>query len=543
LSGDSVRALAQDARGDLWVGTEQAGLVRLGAGEPRRFRQEPGGLPSDRINALLAGQGGALWVGTDGSGLARWRDGRWTLCTTREGLGGNSISYLLEDGLGHLWIGSSAGLMQLALREFEEFAAGRLPRVNCRTYGREDGLPTKECTRGFQPAAWRGRDGHLWFATIQGLVTVDPTRLAPNTNPPPVVIESVLVEGQPAGAGDPAAGITIPAGKQRIEVHYASLNLSAPRQARFRYRLEGHDRGWTEVGDNRTVSFFKLEPGRYQMQVTACNEDGLWNPVPAQVALTVLPPFWRTWWFLTATAVAVLGLIVAAVHFISTQRLQRQVAVLRQQEALERERKRIARDIHDQLGANLTQVALLGELVEADKNSPADIEDHARQICRTARETTRSLDEIVWTVNPANDTLEGLANYLCKYAQEYLAVASLRCRLDVPAQLPAASISPDVRHNVFLAAREAVTNIVRHARASSAWLRLRLEPGRFTFEIEDDGRGPGETESERAKTRNGLRNMARRMEDVGGAFSIGPAPERGTLVRLTAPLKPPADQS
>ncbi|MFM1770659.1 MAG: hypothetical protein RJA22_3188 [Verrucomicrobiota bacterium] len=539
LGGESVRALAQDAGGRLWVGTERSGLFRLGSGNVERFRQGPDGLPSDRISALLADVQGAIWVGTDGGGLARWRDGRWTRCGTSEGLGGNAISYLVEDGLGHLWIGGSIGLMRIGLREFEEFAAGRIPRVNCRTFGREDGLPTKECTRGSQPAAGRGRDGRLWFATIQGLVTVDPSRLPPNTNPPPVVIESVRIEGRPAASAPAPGAVTIPAGKQRIEVHYASLNLSAPRQTRFRYRLDGHDRAWTEVGDNRTVSFFKLEPGRYQLQVTACNEDGVWNPVPAQVALTVLPPFWRTWWFLTASALALLGAVVAAVHFISTQRLQRQVATLRQQEALERERARIARDIHDQLGANLTQVALLGELVEADKNSPPDVEDHARQICRTARETTRSLDEIVWTVNPANDTLEGLANYLCKYAQEYLAVAGLRCRLEVPAQLPPAPITPEVRHNVFLAAREAVTNIVRHARASSAWLRLRLEPGRFTFEIEDDGRGPGDTESARAKTRNGLRNMARRMEDVGGSFALTPAPERGTLVRLTAPLTPP----
>src|SRR5262252_3311765 len=140
------------------------------------------------------------------------------------------------------------------------------------------------------------------------------------------------------------------------------------------------------------------------------------------------------------------------------------------------QRPRIARDLHDQLGANLTQVALLGEMAETDKDVPHEVEAHARQISQTARETTHALDEIVWTVNPSNDTLDGLINYICKYAQEYLALAELRYRLEVPSQLPATPISPELRHNVFLVAKEAVNNIVKHAHASSAWLRLQLEP-------------------------------------------------------------------
>jgi signal transduction histidine kinase len=209
---------------------------------------------------------------------------------------------------------------------------------------------------------------------------------------------------------------------------------------------------------------------------------------------------------------------------------------LRQQEALEKERARIARDIHDQLGASLTQVTLLGEFVESDKDSPADVEAHARQICQTARDTTRVLDEIVWTVNPSNDTLDGLITYICKYAQDYLAVAGLRYRLDVPAQLPNTPLPPELRHNVFLAAKEAVTNVVRHAKASAAWVRLKLEPEAFVLEIQDDGRGIAGMDEKAASARNGLRNMRKRMEDVGGSFEMVAGPDGGTLVRLTAPL-------
>jgi signal transduction histidine kinase len=227
--------------------------------------------------------------------------------------------------------------------------------------------------------------------------------------------------------------------------------------------------------------------------------------------------------------------LVAVVHYFSTQKLQRQLAVMRQKEALEKERARIARDLHDQLGANLTQVALLGEMVESDKHLAEEVASHARQIAGTARDTTRALDEIVWAANPANDTLEGLVTYACKYAQEYLALAGVRYRIDVPSQLPATPLAPEVRHNVFLAFKEAVNNVVKHAQATSAWVRLRLDPAAFTLEVEDNGRGLAATDL--AKGRNGLPNMRRRMEDVGGRFSIAAAAEGGVRVCLTAPVR------
>ncbi len=183
----------------------------------------------------------------------------------------------------------------------------------------------------------------------------------------------------------------------------------------------------------------------------------------------------------------------------------------------------------------MTQLSLLSELVETDKDQPEEVAGHARQIEQTALETTRALDEIVWTVNPSNDTLEGLINYICKYAQEYLAMAGLHYRLETPEQLPPTPVSPELRHNVFLAAKEAINNVVKHSQATSAWLRLQIEPRRFVLEVEDNGKGvPAGAEK---KGRNGLRTMRKRMEDIGGQFEMGKGAEGGTRVRLVAPLE------
>lgn len=536
LGSGEVRALADDAQGTLWIGTAGGGLSEWTGDNKLNTHRKSDGLPSDHISALLVDKANVLWVGT-GSGLARFDGRQWTSHASEQGLIGNSVGYFLEDDAGNLWIGSNAGLIRVTTAELNDLAAGKIYRLRSRSFGSEEGLPTRECAPGGQPTACRTSDGDLWFATIKGLASVNPARLQRNTNPPPVMIEEVLVDDKLQNTNRLRLNwpeqVVIPAGRERLEIRYTSLNLLAPERARFKYQFEGES-GWTDAGDTRVAHFTKLPAGEYRFRVIAGNEDDVWNETGASLSVVVLPPFWRTWWFLTISGAVLLGAIVGTVHFISTQKLQRQLAAWRQKEAVERERARIARDLHDQLGANLTQVSLLAELAETDKDQPVEVATHAKQISATARETSAALDQIVWAANPANDTLDSLVTYACKYAQEYFQTAGLSYRLEAPEQLPATPLPPDVRHNVFLAFKESVNNVVKHAQATTARVRVRLEDTQFTFEIEDDGRGlpPGAEH----KGRNGLRNMRQRMEDVGGEFAVTPAPERGTRVRLTVPV-------
>ncbi|HEY5298385.1 MAG TPA: two-component regulator propeller domain-containing protein [Verrucomicrobiae bacterium] len=536
LSENRVRAITQDVDGNLWVGTENGGLNFFKGGKFISYQPSENGLPGNDISCLYADPDGVLWIGTSGHGLARFQNGNWIHYSTASGLASDSISYLVEDGDGNLWIGSNAGLMRVEEKSLA--AAGTNAVIFCRTYVETDGLPTRECSSGSQPAAIRAPDGKLFFPTTKGVVSLNPAELKPDLQPPPVLIESVWVDGREQktnrlNSAWPQA-IVIPPGREQLEVDYTALDFSAPEAVRFQYRLEGRDTGWTAAGQTRAAHYSQLSPGHYRFHVIACNEDGVWNKNGASLEITVQPQFWQTWWFRLAMVLVFLGIVVAIVRYFSTQKLQRELQLFKQQETLEKERGRIARDLHDQLGANLTQVALLGEMAGADKNSPDEIESHAQQISQTARETTRSLDEIVWAVNPSNDTLEGLANYACKYAQDYFALAGVRYRVDVPTQLPAQEIPPDVRHNAFLAFKEAVHNVVKHAHASEAWIRLRLSPDNFTLEIEDNGCGFGNPDS--AQNRNGLRNMKKRMSDLRGEFSISPGKNGGTIIRLTVPI-------
>jgi ligand-binding sensor domain-containing protein/signal transduction histidine kinase len=540
LSGNIVRAIAEDTRGSLWVGTENQGLNCFKDGKFISYEAQENGLPGNDISCLYADKDGVLWVGTAGHGLARFQNGKWFRYSTDNGLASDSISYLVEDTAGDLWIGSNMGLMRIPKKSLNDFADGKANSISCRTFTETDGLPTRECTAGSQPAAILARDGRLFFPTTKGLVSVNPAELKPNLQPPVVMIESVKIDGHEQKTNSLSSvwpqAIVIPPGYEQLEINYTALNFSAPDAVRFTCWLEGFEAKPKDVGGERVARYPKLPPGDYRFHVYAANEDGVWNETGSVLGITVKPWFWQTWWFRTAGILCLIGIVVGIVRYISTQKLKRQVQLHKQHEELEHERARIARDLHDQLGANLTQVALLGEMAQEDKNSPGEIELHAQQISHTARETTRSLDEIVWAVNPSNDTLEGLANYACKYAQEYLALAGLRYRAEVPAHLPATEIPPEVRHNVFLAFKESVNNVVKHAHASEAWIRLRLSPEKFILEIEDNGRGLGGMDPKAAQMRNGMRNMRKRMADIRGEFSISPGANGGTIVRLTVPL-------
>ncbi|MEO7190209.1 MAG: two-component regulator propeller domain-containing protein [Vicinamibacterales bacterium] len=532
-----VRALAEDREGAIWIGAGNGTVYRY---KDRRFLafhpDDTDGTES--VWALLPDADGTIWIGTFRGGLLRLRDGRFSRYTTANGLPSNVICQVLEDDAGQLWLGSYNGVFRLAKAALNGHSvAGVLPLVS---YGRSDGLPTLECSGNYQPSAWKGRDGRLWFATPKGVVSVDPREPMNSPAPPVAIVEDVRLDQRTVPASgsisDGQVRLEIPSGSHRLEFQYTGLSFSSPDQVRFRYQLEGLEPTWVDAGTRRSANYSYLPPGTYRFVVAASLGDGRWSTPAASTSFTVLPAMSETAWFRSVVALTALGFVAGAARYVTTRRLRRRLERLEWQRAVERDRGRIARDIHDDLGAGLTQITLLSEL--ARRESPQEMEAHLGQISETARELTQAVDEIVWAVNPRQDTLDGLVNYICQFAQEYLNVAGILCRLDVPGQLPSLPLTADVRHNLFLAVKEALNNIVKHAHAREVWVRLLQDGGTLTLVIEDDGQGFGEgplnvaTLSAPATPGQGLKNLGERLSAIGGRCSISSAPGRGTRVEL-----------
>jgi signal transduction histidine kinase/streptogramin lyase len=543
-----VRAVIEDTKGAVWFGMSGGGLGCLKNGEILHFGKEDG-LSSDYVECLHFDDEGTLWIGTFGGGLTRLKKGRFSVIDTRSGLPNSDICHIEEDDEGMFWMSSLGGIIRVSKRGLNDFADGKADRIRCLTYGLSEGLPSLECSGGLQPAGCRTSDGRLWFPTTKGLVIVDPRNVTTNQLEPPVVIETFLVDDKPLATNlAAAASIVIPPGRHRLGFQFTGLSFVAPTKVRFRYRLEGLETDWMEAGTDRAVNYSFVPPGDYNFRVIAANNDGVWNETGASLAFTVLPFFWQTLWFriLAAAVLAVGG--GGIVWLDARRRTRRKLERLERQRAIERERSRIARDIHDDLGASLTRITMLSQSAHGEDH-PEQAMASLDQIYGTARELTRAMDEIVWAVNPKHDTLDSLATYLGKFAQDYLRSAQIRCRLDVPVQLPAWSLTAEVRHNLFLAFKEALHNVVKHAAASEVRISLTLQGAGFSLDVEDNGCGfavdrlrePAPADPDRLAGGNGLANMKRRLEEIGGHCELQSEPKCGTkarfvvAVRLSAP--------
>ena len=546
LDVPDVRAVVEDDRGGVWFGMMGGGLGYFLNGQLRTYHRAEG-LTSEYVHCLRWDPDGVLWIGTYGGGVNRLKDGRISAISMSEGLPNNVICHIEEDHDKHLWFSSRGGIFRVAKSELNRCADGEIAQVRCLSYGKADGMPTLECTGGFQPAGCKTADGRLWFPTTKGLVMLDPADAKVNQLPPPVVIESAWIEGRPVTLPREEGVLEVPPGQQRFEFHYTALTFVAPEKVRFRYRLRGLETAWTDAETKRVAPYTYIPPGSYTFQVIACNSDGVWNEQGAQLAIVVQPHVWQRWWFKLLEMLLAATLLVGVALGVSRRRMRLKFERIERQRAIERERARIAQDIHDNLGASLTRISLLSQSAYGELDNPQHTGTQLERIYGTARELTRAMDEIVWAVNPQHDTLDSLANYIGKFAQDFLGPLQIRCRLDVPVDLPHWPVTAEVRHNLFLAVKEALHNVVKHAGATEVIVILTTSAQKFTLAIRDNGRGFSQTVSRdkpggngRILSGNGLANIRSRLGKLGGSCEIDSVVGGGTTVRLTVPVAVPA---
>jgi ligand-binding sensor domain-containing protein/signal transduction histidine kinase len=531
-----IRALAEDRQGNIWIGTGSSGLFKLSDGIFTSYPVKDS-LGNQAIWSLLPEADDTLWIGTFRGGLLRLKDGKFTRYTEQDGLPSDIICQILDDGFGKLWIGSHKGVFYVPKVSFKDYDAGKIQSLPCVAYGLYDGLPTLECSGNYQPTCWRGHDGRLWFATAKGLVSVLPGELSVNRRLPPVIIEEMLVDGKAITTASASQPYLVSPGKHQLDFRYTALSFIAPDKVRFRYRLVGLDDTWVEAEGKRSAHYGPLRPGEYSFKVIACNNDGIWNETGATVKLKLLPHFWETWWFAFSTITAAVILLVFTVRYIVKARMRKRLERLEQAHAIQLERQRIARDIHDDLGAGLTQILLQSSL--ASRETSGQTRTDLSQISDNTRELVRKMDEIVWAVTPEKDTLESLVTYVGKFVQEFCAATQLRCRMDLPAQLPDIAVSTEIRHSLFLAVKESMNNIAKHAGATEVSIQFMLQPDSFTFVISDNGVGlkaGNALDQDRIFSGQGLRNLAQRLGKIGGTYVISASPGGGTQVRLNVQM-------
>lgn len=533
----NVSAMAEDAHGGIWIGTTENKDFEV---ENRLWEYADGKIIErvsaakwlgGAIHAMQFDHLGALWIATS-AGLILKQGEQMARFTTAEGLPDDLLMEVLIDDLGFVWCGSRRGFFRIAAADLRAVAEGRLKKIIPTVFGQDDGLLGASALTGGQPTAWKAHDGKLWFTTIRGVVGFDPASAQTSTVAPPVFIDSVSMDDQQlSGSTD---RIDVPAGSHRLSFHFAALNYAAPERVQLRHRLEGFDEEWIETGPDRTASYVRLPPGHYRLHVIAGNQSGVWNEVGATLPLSVAAAWWQTPWFSGLLALLLAGLVAWVVRTFSLRKISRRLRTLEEENALERERSRIARNLHDELGGSLTQIGLLADRLRRQP-AEADVQRTLGQLAWRTRSLAGDLESIVWTVSPQNNSWDRLAPFIAQFARRFFKDTDISCIVTGAESIPAHPLSPEAQHEVLAVLKESLNNVLKHSRASQVVIEMKGDDGAFELSIQDNGIGfvPGLPEH---SERNGLNNIRTRGITLRGGAKIESRPGEGTRVVLRAPL-------
>ena len=259
------------------MGTGGGGINRFKDGKFTSFTGKDG-LSNNIVTAIREDEDGSLWVGTNGGGLNRFRDLRFTSIEMKNGLYDDKIFQILEDRVHNLWMSSNRGIFSVSAQQLKDFTDGKIKSIKSVSYGTSDGMKSRECNGSFQPAGWQARDGRLWFPTMKGAVVIDPSNSKGATLPPQVRVEEVVIGKQYVAPGEV---IRVPPGGGSLEFHYTGISLVAPKRVHFKYKLEGFDQEWVDAGSRRAAFYTNIRPGQYRFRVKASVDDEVWNEAAA----------------------------------------------------------------------------------------------------------------------------------------------------------------------------------------------------------------------------------------------------------------------
>ena len=529
LADDQVLSLFEDRQGRLWVGTLRNGVSQIANGQLTSWSTRDG-LAANHVKAFYQDADGTMWMGTHGGGLSRFKDGRFATISARQGLYNDDVFEILEDDDSNLWMSCNTGIWRTSLQQLNDVADGARATVESFAYGVADGMLTSEML-GSSLAGAKLRDGSLWFPTSKGIVAVDPRRR--DADPPRVMIEGITIDREPVAIGGP---VRMTPGQESLEIQYTGLNWSRPQAIKFRFRLTGLDRDWVEAGARRTAYYSHLPPGAYTFNVIADNGDGVWNATGNTLAIVVLPRLYQTVWVRAAVVASVVALVWGSWRYRIAQMRAAQAAqqaFSRQLiESQERERQRIAAELHDSLGQNLLVVknrALLGALSQPDEEARKQF----HLIGETVAQTLEEVRSISYNLRPHHLDQLGLTTTIGAMIDKMAESSTIKMSsaLDDVDDV----FAPGDEITIYRIIQESLNNVVKHSRAGEAHVAVHCREHHVEITIRDNGQGIASSASNAGADHRGgfgLKGLAERVQMLGGTHTIESGADSGTTVSV-----------
>ncbi|MDA7867000.1 histidine kinase [Verrucomicrobia bacterium] len=534
-----VLSLACARDGTMWIGMGNSGIYRY---KNNRFehisKQE--GLPPIRVRAISEGKSGDIWFATGGHGIYRFRNEAFQQYSDEHGLPSNEINTLIDDHLGNLWFGSYNGVHRVSFDNFDRVAKGETKHLFANSYTMADGLTSLQCNSG-HPASYRTHDGRLWFTSVKGVSYVDPKSLPVNRTPPRVLLDTLYLDGRPNVISQHKKDQTfnIPAHIERIEIQFTGLNFRAPEELRFRYRMTGIAKEWTETGNQRSVVFQDLVQGDYRFEVTAANDSGVWNEKGAEVILKVEGPIWESTWFRTLVGLGLIGLISLAflMRIARDKRRKREQDrftrdMLLQQEA---DRKRIARELHDSLEQNLLVIKNRATLTLNSPEKQEKMGTALKEISHISLDSIQEVRSIANNLRPYQIDRLGLDKAIQGMLNQIADASAISIEHEIE-PIPK-DLSSELQINLYRIIQEGMNNSLKHAEATQMIVTLLVSDRAVTLRIKDNGCGfDADAEKTRESHGFGLSGIRERSTMFNGTSELITAPGNGTEWIIRFPI-------
>jgi signal transduction histidine kinase/ligand-binding sensor domain-containing protein len=550
--GKAAESFAEDKQGNLWFGFYEGGLVRFAHNRFTEFTTRDG-LPFGLVTDLHVDTQGRLWMTSTNGGVARIDNPgaekpSFVSLTTDNGLSSNNARTITEDHFGNIYVGTVRGIDQISP-----------DTTRIKHHSVSDGL-----AGDFVVDSYCDRSGTLWFATTSGL-----SRLLPGTGEshgaPTIWLGGLRIAGEKQPVSE-LGDAEISRGElghtqNNFQIDFFGLDFRAGESLRYQFILEGADSGWSAPTEQRTVNYANLQPGSYRFLVRAINGDGIASERPAIVSFKILPPLWLRWWFVGLVTVLVLAILYSFYRYrlarlrevnaalAEAKRAEEDLGKAREDRLteLERVRTRIATDLHDDIGASLTQIAILSEVAQQSIRGNGVSLEPLKSIANVSNELVETMSDIVWAINPQKDHLQDLIQRMRRFASDILSARGISLAFDAPTFAPEIPLGANARREVFLIFKESLTNIVKHSGATQVRIEFKVSADSLTLKITDNGQGfePGKLSSALfadQKGGHGINSMKKRAAEMNGEFDLGSAAGQGTVITFRLPLmsEPPA---
>ncbi len=528
LAGTAVMAIYEDRKGTIWIGTWGGGLHRFDQASDSFVQYQPVSGNSNSLNnstvlSIYEDEGGLLWIGTYGGGLNMFdrTAGTFSHLTETDGLPNNVVYGILSDDNGNLWVSTNKGLSKYN------------PKTGTfRNYDVKDGLQGNEFNQG---SYYGNKGGELFFGGINGFNAFYPDSITDNPNVPPVFLTSFKVFDKPVELNQSVAAIKelqLSYSQNFFSFEFVALNYTSTEKNRYAYMLEGLDHQWINAGNRRYASYTNLDPKEYILRVKGANNDGVWNEQGIAVGITIIPPYWKTWWFRFLATASVVCLLFLMYRYRIRKLLE-----------IERLRSSIATDLHDDIGSTLTEIALFSDVGLRElrsrgvrpmtDNDVQKLTSMLEEIGSTARNLIDAMNDIVWSIDPKNDSFDFLLLRMKTHAARMMEAKGINYEIEIPSELSELRLSLGFRRRLFLIFKEAVNNIIKHANPTKVRFQIKRENNSLVMIIADNGVG---FDNDREVDGNGLRNMQTRARSLQGSLSISTVPHGGTTISLRAPI-------